>query len=175
MLNNKDGAGHWCDDRATPAVEDCRSRIRLALKDAIAELSQKYGDDIAKWRWGDAHVAINAHRPLGNFPIIGSFFNREIEMDGGAFTIFRADYSFSSARPYAAVHGAGYRGIYDLSNPDNSRYIISTGESGNVFSRYYDDLMPLWANGEYITIPTAPAAVAAATVHQLVLQPAVTR
>lgn len=172
VLNNKDGAGHWCDDRGTPAVEDCRSRIRLALKDAIAELSQAYGDDIAKWRWGDAHVAINSHRPLGSFPVIGGFFNREIEMDGGAFTIFRGDYSFSSARPYAAVHGAGYRAIYDLSNPDNSRYIVSTGESGNVFSPYYDDLMPLWANGEYITIPTTPAAVAAATVHQLVLQPA---
>ena len=130
---------------------------------------------MAGWRWGDAHVAINVHRPLGNFPIIGGLFNREIEMDGGAFTIFRADYSFASKRPYAAVHGAGYRAIYDLGDPDRSVYIISTGESGNVFSDHYDDLMKLWAAGEYITIPTTPSAVAAATKHTLLLQPKINR
>lgn len=175
VLNNDDGQAHWCDDRTTPAAEDCRSRIRLALTDAIAELSDAYGSDMTKWRWGNAHIAVNTHRPLGNFPIIGGFFNREIEMDGGAFTIFRADYSFASKRPYAAIHGAGYRAIYDLADPDNSLYIISTGESGNVFSPHYDDLMPLWAKGEYVTIPTTPSAVAAATVHRMTLEPKINR
>jgi len=175
VLRNEDGEARWCDDRATPAIEDCRSRIRLALEDALDELTKTYGSDMAGWRWGDAHVAINVHRPLGNFPIIGGLFNREIEMDGGAFTIFRADYSFASKRPYAAMHGAGYRAIYDLGDPDRSVYIISTGESGNVFSDHYDDLMKLWAAGEYITIPTTPAAIAAKTKHTLILQPKINR
>lgn len=171
VLNNVNGEGHWCDNRATPAVEDCKTQIRLALDDAIEELSNAYDGDPTKWRWGDPHKAIMAHRPLGNFPVIGGFFNREIEMDGGAFTILRGDYSFDSKRPYAAIHGAGYRAIYDLAQPDNSRYMISTGESGNVFSPYYDDLMPMWAATQYITIPTAPQAVAATGKHLLTLHP----
>jgi penicillin amidase len=175
VLNNVDGQADWCDDRATPAVEDCRSRIRLALHDALAELSDAYGADMRQWRWGAAHVALNTHRPLGNFPIIGGFFNREIEMDGGAFTIFRGDYAFGSKRPYGAFHGAGYRAIYDLGDPDRSVYIISTGESGNVFSDHYDDLMKLWAAGEYVTIPTSPQTVAAATKHTLTLEPKLNR
>jgi penicillin G amidase len=46
--------------------------------------------------------------------------------------------------------------VYDLANPDNSRYIIATGQSGNAFSAHYDDLLPLWAQGRYITLPARP-------------------
>jgi len=76
-----------------------------------------------------------------------------------------------SERPYAAIHGAGYRGIYDLADPDKSLYIISTGQSGNLFSPHYDDLIPIWARKDYITIPTAKAAMEATTVNRLTLQP----
>ncbi|MGQ0741587.1 MAG: penicillin acylase family protein [Alphaproteobacteria bacterium] len=171
VLRNGDGAARWCDDRSTAAIEDCPSRIRLALDDALSELSESYGADMHRWRWGDAHRAVHAHRPLGAFPVIGKLFNREVEMNGGAFTIFRADYSFASQRPYAAIHGAGYRAIYDLAGPARSRYVISTGQSGNVFSPHYDDLMPLWKRGDYVSIPTSAAALEEATVHKMVIRP----
>jgi len=171
VLDNIEDEGRWCDDKATPEVEDCASRIRLALHDAVSELSQAYGSDPSKWRWGDAHKAVHAAQPLGSFPYIGRFFNREVEMDGGPNTLLRADNRMPSARPYAAIHGAGYRGIYDLANPDASLYIISTGQSGNVFSRHYDDLIGLWAKGQYITIPTAPDVVTSAAVNRLRLEP----
>ena len=93
-------------------------------------------------------------------------------MDGGPFTLLRADHSMRSERPYAAIHGAGYRGIYDLADPDRSLYVISTGQSGNLFSPHYDDLLAVWAKGDYIAIPTTADAVASATVNRLNLQPA---
>jgi penicillin amidase len=172
VLDNDEGEGRWCDDRSTPDVEDCASRIRLALHDAVAELSEALGSDPGRWRWGDVHKAIHRAQPFGLFPMIGGFFNREAEMDGGAFTLLRADMSFRSATPYAAIHGAGYRGIYDLADPDNSLFVISTGQSGNVFSSHYDDLLGEWAKGQYIKIPTQPDAVTASAVDRLTLQPA---
>jgi len=172
VLDNIGDAGRWCDDKGTTDLEDCRSRIRLALEDAVTELSQTYGQDMSRWRWGDAHKALHVHRPLGNFPVIGDSFNREIEMDGGPFTLLRASNAMGSDRPYAAVHGAGYRGIYDLGAPDESLYMISMGQSGNVFSPHYDDLLDAWGGAEYIKIPTAPAAVSAIAAHALRLQPA---
>jgi penicillin amidase len=171
VLDGVDGEERWCDDRATPEVEDCASRIRLALHDAVAELSQAYGRDQTRWRWGDAHKAIHREQPFGSFPVIGGFFNREVEMDGGAFTLLRADNAMASPTPYAAIHGAGYRGIYDLADPDRSLYIVSTGQSGNLFSPHYDDLLPLWARKDYVAIPTGRAAVEAAAVNRLELQP----
>jgi penicillin amidase len=171
-LTDTDGASRWCDDKATPEMENCASRIRLALHDAVTELSRSYGNDPARWRFGDAHKAIHLAQPFGLIPVIGPYFNREIAMDGGPYTLLRADNNMASATPYAAIHGAGYRGIYDLKDPDNSRYIISTGESGNLFSPHYDDLMRLWATGGYIAIPFDRKAVEASTVSRLTLQPA---
>jgi penicillin amidase len=171
VLDGADGEERWCDDRATPEVEDCPSRIRLALHDALAELSQAYGTDQTRWRWGDAHKAVHREQPFGSFPLIAGFFNREVEMDGGAFTLLRADSAMASSRPYTAIHGAGYRGIYDLADPDRSLYVISTGESGNPFSPHYDDLLPIWARKDYLAIPTGRATVEAATVNRLTIRP----
>ena len=47
VLDNIENEGRWCDDRTTPAVEDCPSRIRLALSDAVSELSTQFGPDPA--------------------------------------------------------------------------------------------------------------------------------
>jgi penicillin amidase len=171
VLDGIEDEQRWCDDRGTPDIEDCPSRIRLALHDAVTELSEVYGANPARWRWGDAHKAVHREQPLGSFPVIGRFFNREVEMNGGPFTLLRADHAMASPRPYAAIHGAGYRGIYDLAEPDRSLFIISTGQSGNLFSRHYADLLSLWARQDYIEIPTARAAVEAAAVNRLILQP----
>jgi len=171
VLDGVDGEGRWCADRTSPEVADCSSRIRLALHDAVTELTSVYGSDLSLWRWGDAHKAIHLAQPLGSFPLIGGFFNREVEMSGGPFTLLRADNNMRSSRPYAAIHGAGYRGIYDLAAPDRSLYIISTGQSGNIFSPHYDDLMKTWSRDGYLTIPTEPVAVESAAVDRLIFQP----
>jgi len=171
VLDGVEDEQRWCDDRGTPDIEDCPSRIRLALHDAVTELSEVYGANPARWRWGDAHKAVHREQPFGSFPVIGRFFNREVEMNGGPFTLLRADHAMASPRPYAAIHGAGYRGIYDLAEPDRSLFIISTGQSGNLFSRHYADLLSLWARQDYIEIATDRPAVEAAAVNRLILQP----
>jgi len=171
VLDGIDGDQRWCDDRATPQVEDCGSRIRLALHDAVTELDAQYGNDPTRWRWGVPHKALNIQQPFGSFPLIGWYFNREISISGGPFTLLRADNAMASPQPYAAIHGAGYRGVYDLADPNASRYIISTGQSGNLFSPHYDDLMPVWARGGTIAIPLDRKSIQSNTVHSLILRP----
>jgi penicillin amidase len=171
ILRNENGEARWCDNVTTPQHEDCASRIRLALDDALAELDGDYGADMTKWRWGDAHHVVDEHQPFGQLPVLAAIFNREAPASGGAFTIRRGDFRFFSSRPYAAVHGSGYRAIYDLAHPDNSLYVISTGESGNIYSPHYDDFIPYWTQGRYVTIPTSPSAIAASAKDRLLLQP----
>ena len=52
----------------------------------------------------------------------------------------------STRRPTGlrAHAGGGYRAIYNLADPDTSRFMIATGESGHIFSPHYRDLAPLW-------------------------------
>ncbi|MCE8458607.1 penicillin acylase family protein, partial [Rhodovulum sulfidophilum] len=66
--------------------------------------------------------------------------------------------------PFANLHGAGYRAVYDFADPDSSVFIISTGQSGHPLSRHYDDLGELWRRGEYIPMTLDPALARAAAV-----------
>ena len=56
------------------------------------------------------------------------------------------------ARPFASVHGAGVRAIYDLADLDRSRFMIATGQSGNPRSAHYRDFIERWRDLEYVRL-----------------------
>ncbi|MDE0335049.1 MAG: penicillin acylase family protein [Defluviicoccus sp.] len=148
----------WCDDIATPPREVCRETVGKALDAALSELTARYGDDPAKWRWGDAHYAHFRHGLFGWIPLLNRLADIRIPVDGGAFTVNRGQHRSSrSNAPYASVHGAGYRAVYDLSDLDRSLFIQATGQSGHLTSPHYRDLTPLWRDGIFLTLgPLAP-------------------
>jgi penicillin amidase len=149
----------WCDDRSTPATESCGDATSAALADAIAELSGAYGSDLTRWQWGDAHPVRFDHPVLGRVPVIGPLFNVRLPADGGPYTLNRAHINVSNPEaPYASVHGAGYRAVYDLADLDRSRFTVAPGQSGNWFSPHYRDLAELWRDGGSLTIPIEPSA-----------------
>ena len=55
---------------------------------------------------------------------------------------------------FSAVHGASLRMVVNFADIQHAKFIISTGQSGNILSKHYDDLSVLWAAGEYIDVPT---------------------
>ncbi|MBC7476947.1 MAG: penicillin acylase family protein, partial [Pseudorhodobacter sp.] len=65
---NVDGAAVWCDVIQSAAVETCADIARMALDDALLQLSETYGPNIESWRWGDAHEAQHDHAVLGKVP-----------------------------------------------------------------------------------------------------------
>lgn len=148
----------WCDDITTPERETCGQIVSQALDRALSELSAKYGDKMLNWRWGKAHQAVFDHPVFGRIPVLRNFADLAIASDGGAFTVNRGQMRISDARaPFASVHGPGLRAIYDLSDLDNSRFALATGESGNPLSSRYGNLMLLWRDGRYLRIPTTRA------------------
>jgi penicillin amidase len=158
VLNDTGGVARWCDDIATPNVkETCPDQLASSLKMSLAELTRAHGSDLAKWRWDAVHVARLNHLGFGQVPVLNWLFNMQIPVPGGAHTIDRADHRLGSSTPFAAVHGSGFRGISDLGAPESSAYMIASGQSGNVYSPHYADLVPLWAKGEYISIGRADA------------------
>ena len=62
-------------------------------------------------------------------------------------------------RPLAQNHGAGYRTVYDLGYPERSVFVISTGQSGNPLSSYYEDYAEPWRDGRYLPMLTDRARV----------------
>ena len=138
----------WCDDVGTMQVEDCSSLLQAALDSALLELSRKLGADREDWRWGAVHLARFQHPLWGRIPLIGQLVATSTVISGGNDTINRAASRISDTDdPFAAVHGASFRGVYDLADLGNSRLILATGQSGNPFSRHFRDMMPLWREG----------------------------
>ena len=171
VFRNTDGAAKWCDVLQSAPVETCTDIARQSLDEALLELQQKFGPDVASWRWGDAHVAMHDHPVLGEVPVLKWLVNIRQSTSGGDFTLNRGQTAGTGANPFANVQGAGYRGVYDFADPDSSVFIIDTGQSGHPFSRHYDDLADLWRRGEYIPMSLDPELARAAAAGITRLEP----
>lgn len=144
------GASVWCDVIRSARVETCSDIARMALDDALVWIDETYGTKLESLQWGTAHEAVHEHTVLGEVPLLSSFVNIRQSTSGGDHTLMRGRSSGEDPTPFANVHGAGYRGVYDFADPDSSVFISSTGQSGHFLSRHYDDQGQLWRRGEYI-------------------------
>lgn len=171
MLRGENGYATWCDNINTALVETCAGLAAQALDEAMAEASAEYGEDWRKWRWGDAHIIIQTHRPFSNVPVLKNWFEIRMEGDGGHEAINVSPFRFSNENPFHSSMGPSYRAIYDLADLDVSRYVIPTGQSGNPFSPHYDDLAPLWRDGQFIMISTKRADIEKDAIGTLRLKP----
>lgn len=172
VFRNIDGAGAWCDVRQTSAVEGCVEVSRIALDAALLELEERYGPRLDSWRWGDAHQSLHQNQTLGRIPVVGALANIRQSTPGGDHTMLRGGMTWRGPDPYLSVHGAGIRAVYDFADPDASVMIISTGESGHVLSRHYDDLSVLWRRSEYVPMSLDPSLARAAAVGVTRIEPA---
>ncbi|MDH3667043.1 MAG: penicillin acylase family protein [Paracoccaceae bacterium] len=171
VFRDIDGAGIWCDVDKTPEREGCPEMAALALDDALISLSRRNGSNLEGWRWGAAHVAVHKHTPLGLFGALAPFFNIENETSGGNYTLLRGQTTGRGERPFANVHAAGLRVVIDFADPDGSVMVISTGQSGHPFSRYYDHLAELWARGDMIPMSMDDEEAAAGAIGVMTLRP----
>jgi penicillin amidase len=170
VLKGEPGYERWCDDVRTPVRETCPQLASRAFDLAAVDLARRYGEDSAQWRWGKAHFAASDHRPFGFFPVLDRIFNVAPETAGDSFTVNVGHFVIrNEARPYANTHSGSLRALYDLSDLDRSRYIQSTGQSGNVLSPWYASFAERWARVQSFTIPADRAKVQAT--HTLRLAP----
>ncbi len=172
VFRNANGASAWCDVRQSSPVETCTQIARQALDAALLDLTARFGPDLASWRWGDMHRARHVHSALGDLRGLSYLVNLIQPTSGGVATIAQAGVLGYGPNPWLNVTGPGYRGVYDLADPDSSVFVIATGQSGHPLSRHYDDLAELWRRGEYVRMSLDPALARAAAAGITRLQPA---
>jgi penicillin amidase len=100
------------------------------------------------------HKAEFAHPLLGSLPVIGRLASRSVPVPGDNATLFRGGNGVLGE--FASLHGAAYRGVYDLADLERSRFVVAPGQSGNFFSPHAWDMLKLWAAGTTIAIPASP-------------------
>ncbi|HEY1934115.1 MAG TPA: penicillin acylase family protein [Acetobacteraceae bacterium] len=137
---------HWCNG-------DCNADLAASLNSAVAILAERFGRDPAAWRWGTAHPAVFANPLLRAIPIIGKLTTIKIPSPGDDTTVDRGGPAFMR---FQSVHGASYRGVYDLADLDRSLFVVTPGQSGNPLSPTSRNFAQRWRDGDTITLGPKP-------------------
>ena len=160
VLSTPEGAA-WCDHKHTDAIETCRQLLETTLMATLEDLTKRFGDNPNDWRWGEVHEARFDHALFNAIPGLRWIANLSIETDGGEDTVGRGGMrAGDEVNPFAHVYGAGFRGVYDLSDLDHSRFIIATGQSGHILSPHYRGMMQLWRDGGFVLLAKSYEALA---------------
>jgi penicillin G amidase len=157
-----DAPERWCSNVSEQGTNaTCQPLVAGAFATAIEDLVDVFGNDPARWRWGDAHRAVFANPLFAGFPLLDRLTTIDVATDGDDDTINRGTVGFGPQgkgsffyRPplYPGVHGPGLRTIMNFADLDSSLFMQATGQSGNFLSPHYRDFAEGWSNGQYIRL-----------------------
>ena len=148
----------WCGGNGEVGTEACAVALSRALEQALVQLSEQFGTDMREWRWGRAHEARFRNLFWSNVPLLSRLVATTIPANGGDDTIDRGGTAIAStSAPFTDVHGPTLRMIADLGDLDGTHFMIAPGQSGNVLSPHYADLMRRWRDHAYLVFEDLPA------------------
>lgn len=134
----------WFDSRPR------RNLVGNSLREAVRELTEKLGGDIAGWRWGKIHT-LSLQHPLSYVKPLAPILSIErFPTPGDWVTVNMGFYQHS--QPYEHVVGATLRMIADVRGTISSKFVICGGQSGHPFSPHYGDLAKLWRQGGFVRL-----------------------
>jgi penicillin amidase len=143
----RENASPWFDDITTSKTENRDDIIRKSLREAIAALQSRFGNETKNWRWGELHTVTLEH-PFGLQKPFDKIFNvGPYPVSGASTALVSFEYSFND--PFAVTVAPSFRQIFDLSKEGEIHSVLPSGESGQVFHEHYHDQTELWLNGGY--------------------------
>jgi len=126
-------------------------------------------NDLKTWRWDRVHHTIFPHNVFDGVGALKPIFSRSIPNGGDAFTVDVAP--INRSMPYHQSHVPSYREIIDLSDLNASHFMHTVGQSGQVVSGDYSNLIERWVKIEYLPMRYAKETIDEASVVRLVLEP----
>lgn len=160
------------DDAATAGVEVRDDILKAALLAGVAEVGEILGGSPRDWEWGALHGAEFRNETLGDSGVglIEGRFNRGPYPVGGGTDIVNA-VGYYADEGYDVTWVPSMRMIVDLGDLDNSVAVHTTGQSGHAYSSHYQDMIELWANGEYLPMVWSRESIQLGYEGTLILRP----
>jgi penicillin amidase len=140
----------WWDDVTTKNKKETRTEIlNKSFHEAIIALENQLEKDINSWTWNRVHTLEHQH-PLGQVAALRRIFNvGTFEVPGSTEVINNLFFSFSYSGEYQVKGGPSTRRVIDFSDIENSWSILPTGQSGNPFSKHYNDQAEMYNSGKF--------------------------
>ena len=140
----------WWDDITTKGKKETRAEIlNKSFREAVATLENQLGKDVNSWTWNRVHILEHQH-PLGQVAALRGLFNvGPFEVPGCTEVINNLFFNFTENGEYQVKGGPSTRRVVDFSDIENSMSILPTGQSGNPFSKHYNDQAEMYATGKF--------------------------
>lgn len=165
LLLQNDRSG-WCNNVSTPGKETCEDSLLISLDAAIEELTKLQGPDMSDWQWGEAHSALFAHTPFSSMKVLDDLFERRIPTGGSPDTVNVASAAYQQEKGYIQQFGAGFRQVMSWREQGIEQlYMNSMGQSGNIMSRHYDDMLEPFNAVQFDTLTADVAKDQASITH----------
>ncbi len=142
--------GVWWDNVHTQDIEETRLEVLLkSFDDAWLSLVEDFGPDPNQWKWGKVHTLEHQH-PIGRVESLRDFFNvGPFPVEGTREVINNLAFPYDDTGLYKVSSGPSTRRVIDFSDIENSVSILPTGQSGNPFSKHYEDQAEMYVQGKF--------------------------
>ncbi|UJP64117.1 penicillin acylase family protein [Mongoliitalea daihaiensis] len=139
----------WWDHIETDAVETKKDIVEAALEKTLQELADQLGKKDSEWLWKKVVVLEHPH-PLGAKKPLDKIFNvKTVPVTANEESVNKLPFKLNGDGIYKVNSGPAMRIIVDFADVDGAISVLPTGQSGNVFSKYYKDQAHMFATGNY--------------------------
>ncbi len=140
----------WWDNIKTKNVKETRKDIiSKSFHETVKAIDEQLGSTIEDWKWGTVHTVEHEH-PLGKVAALRGLFNvGPFASPGSNEVINNLFFGYTNDGKYYVKGGPSTRRIVDFSDIENSWSILPTGQSGNPFSKHYDDQAEMYNAGKF--------------------------
>jgi penicillin amidase len=147
VLQNSDSP--WWDDQSTEEIESARQIVNSAFRTAMDEIIEDRGEDSSTWQYGKIHHLTHKHA-MGEVEILDDLFNvGRYEVPSAKDALCKYEFKLTDTVDFEVFSGPAMRVSVDFGDVNASESILPTGQSGNVFSPYYDNQADMYHSGEF--------------------------
>ena len=139
----------WWDNVATSEVETASDIVAKALTSAREDLKKALGENPETWKYGRLHTVVHPHA-MTDAPLVGDLLNvGPFELPAAKDALCKYEFKLKEEVNYDVFSGPSMRIGLDFADVASSESILPTGQSGNVFSPFYDNQAELYHAGEF--------------------------
>lgn len=123
----------WIDNIKTPEKETLNQLITESFTWTCDSLERKYGPIGKTWEWANVK-----HSNVPHLAKIPGFGSKTLMIGGGKMSI----------NALSETNGPSWRMVVELGKNPKGHGVFPGGQSGNPGSKFYDNMIDTWANGQ---------------------------
>ncbi|MHA4894717.1 penicillin acylase family protein [Pedobacter sp. PWIIR3] len=136
----------WIDNTKTPQKETLNDLVNESFKWSCDSLERKYGPIGTLWEWANVK-----HTNVPHLAKVPGFGSKTLMIGGGKMSI----------NALSETNGPSWRMVVELGKTPKGHGVFPGGQSGNPGSKFYDNMIDTWANGQlydlyYMQTPSDP-------------------